>query len=33
MEEFQLKSISPGAVPEAIAKAEHYRLLNQPVKV
>ena len=30
MEEFQLKSISPGAVPEALAKAEHYRLLNQP---
>ncbi len=30
MEEFELKAISPGAVPEAVAKAEHYRLLNQP---
>ena len=30
MERFELKAISSGAVPEALAKAEHYRLLNQP---
>jgi hypothetical protein len=27
---FELKSISTTAVPEAIKKAEHYRLLNEP---
>lgn len=30
MEMFELRTISPGAVPEAIAKAEHYRLLSEP---
>jgi hypothetical protein len=29
-DEFQLKAISPSAVPEALLKAERYRLLNQP---
>jgi hypothetical protein len=27
---FPLKPISAAAVPAALAKAEHYRLLNQP---
>ena len=27
---FELKPISTTAVPEAIKKAEHYRLLNEP---
>src|SRR5208282_2929492 len=27
---FELKPISPGAVPVALAKAERYRLLNEP---
>jgi hypothetical protein len=27
---FELKPISPGAIPEALAKAERYRLLNEP---
>ena len=27
---FELKPISPGAVPEALAKVERYRLLNEP---
>jgi tetratricopeptide (TPR) repeat protein len=29
-DDFELRAISPGAVPEALAKAERYRLLNQP---
>jgi hypothetical protein len=29
---FQLKAISAGAVPEALAKAERYRLLNEPAQ-
>lgn len=29
MEEFELRTISAAAVPESIAKAEHYRLLNE----
>src|SRR5262245_3399443 len=28
--EFQLKALSPEAVPRALAKAERYRLLNEP---
>ena len=28
--EFQLKSLSPGAIPEALEKAHRYRLLNEP---
>jgi hypothetical protein len=28
--EFELKTLSPEAVPRAIAKAERYRLLNEP---
>lgn len=28
--EFQLKTLSPDAVPAALAKAERYRLLNEP---
>ena len=28
--EFELKTLSPEAVPRALAKAEHYRLLNEP---
>ncbi len=28
--ELKLKSISPEAIPAAIAKAEHYRNLNEP---
>jgi hypothetical protein len=28
--EFQLKSLSPEGVPRALAKAERYRLLNEP---
>ena len=28
---FQLKSISPESIPEALAKIERYRLLNEPV--
>ena len=28
--EFQLKTLSPEAVPRALAKAERYRLLNEP---
>lgn len=31
-EEFELKSISPDDVDAAIRRAEHYRLLNQPVQ-
>lgn len=27
---FQLKSLSPAAIPAALAKAERYRLLNEP---
>jgi hypothetical protein len=27
---FDLKPISPGAIPEALAKVERYRLLNEP---
>jgi hypothetical protein len=27
---FELKPISPGAIPEALAKVERYRLLNEP---
>ncbi len=27
---FELKPLSPDAVPAALAKAEHYRLLNEP---
>ena len=27
---FQLKTLSPEAVPKALAKAERYRLLNEP---
>ena len=30
--EFELKTLSPEAVPKALAKAERYRLLNEPVK-
>jgi tetratricopeptide (TPR) repeat protein len=30
--EFALKSLSPDAVPRAIAKAERYRLLNEPAE-
>jgi|SRR5579884_2310348 len=29
--EFELKSISPESIPEALAKVERYRLLNEPV--
>ena len=29
---FELKPISPGAVPAALAKAERYRLLNEPAE-
>jgi hypothetical protein len=29
-DDFELRAISPSAVPEALAKAERYRLLNQP---
>jgi hypothetical protein len=28
--QFELKSISPQSIPEALAKAERYRLLNEP---
>ena len=28
---FELKSISPESIPEALAKVERYRLLNEPV--
>ncbi len=28
--EFELKSLSPEAIPEALGKAERYRLLNEP---
>src|SRR5712671_6181121 len=28
--EFELKTLSPEAVPRALAKAERYRLLNEP---
>ena len=27
---FELKALSPDAVPRALAKAERYRLLNEP---
>jgi hypothetical protein len=30
MMEFELKTLSPEAVPRALAKAERYRLLNEP---
>lgn len=30
MEEFELKPLSRSAVPAALEKAEHYRLLNEP---
>ena len=29
--DFELKSISVQSIPEALAKAERYRLLNEPV--
>ena len=29
-EEFDLKTITPGGLEAAVARAEHYRLLNQP---
>ena len=29
---FELKSLSPAAIPAALAKAERYRLLNEPVQ-
>jgi hypothetical protein len=29
---FELKAISRDAIPEAIAEAEHYRLLREPVQ-
>ena len=28
--EFEFKTLSPEAVPRALAKAERYRLLNEP---
>ncbi len=28
--EYELKSLSPGAIPEALEKAHRYRLLNEP---
>jgi len=31
-EEYELRTISADAVPNAIAKAKHYRLLNQPAE-
>lgn len=31
-EQFELKPISVSAVPEAVRKAEHYRLLNEPAQ-
>ena len=31
-EEFELKSITPDSVDAAISRAEHYRLLGQPVQ-
>lgn len=31
-EELELRTISPEAVPNAIEKAKHYRLLNQPAE-
>ena len=31
-EEFELKIISPHSIDAAISRAEHYRLLNQPVQ-
>ena len=30
--EFELKTLSPEAVPRALAKAERYRLLNEPIE-
>src|SRR5918994_6590670 len=30
MVQFQLKPISPSAIPEALEKVERYRLLNEP---
>jgi len=30
--EFELKAVSPQAVPRTLAKAERYRLLNEPVE-
>ena len=30
--EFQLKTLSPDAVSRALAKAERYRLLNEPAE-
>ena len=30
--EFELKTLSPEAVPRALAKAERYRLLNEPAR-
>jgi len=27
---FELKALSPEAIPRALAKAERYRLLNEP---
>ena len=32
VEEFELKTISPDGINAAIKRAEHYRLLNQPVQ-
>ena len=29
---FELKTLSPEAVPRALAKAERYRLLNEPAE-
>jgi len=29
---FELKTLSPESVPRALAKAERYRLLNEPVE-
>ena len=31
-EEFKMKAISPDGIDAAISRAEHYRLLNQPVQ-
>jgi len=31
-DEFELKTITPGGLQAAIERAEHYRLLNQPVQ-
>jgi hypothetical protein len=29
---FELKTLSKKAIPQALAKAQHYRLLNEPLE-